>query len=244
MNSAAQPGSEHSPLHFVASFIATFMAFFLHRSRVVLLSQALAALGLSAAVLPPAALAQTAPAPDHAPSFTAGPDDVMRVLPAQLLPALQVDCHGVKTAAPAWPAQLQACAALLTTLNQVSVPEKQASLPTAMLCPAPSPLAAAWSRAAEQASNLVKLDFAGAPEQVTGASFIGPKGSRVLLVNRSAQAVRVKLGTWVGKAARLDQYTEPSGAAQAPRVQHLRRELDAQDAQGILLPPMSLSVVG
>ncbi len=210
------------------------------------LSHTLAALGLSAAALLPAAFAQAAPAPipDNAPSFTAGPDDVMRVLPAQLLPALQVNCHGVKIAAPAWRAQLDASAALLVNLNQVTVPEKQAVLPMALLCPAPSPLAAAWSRAAEQASNLVKLDFPGAPEQVTGASFIGPRGGRVLIVNRSAQAVRVNLGTWVSKTARLDQYTEPGAAAQPPKVEHLRRALGTQDAQGILLPPMSLSVVG
>ena len=36
-------------------------------------------------------------------------------------------------------------------------------LPKAMLCPEPSALAAAWIRAAEEASNLVKLDFPGAP---------------------------------------------------------------------------------
>ncbi|MCE1162247.1 MAG: hypothetical protein LWW80_04830 [Thiomonas sp.] len=210
----------------------------LHPYRVRRLPQILAAVGLSAAALLPPAFAQTAP------SFTAGPDDLMRVLPSQLLPALQIDCHGVKIAAPAWPAQLDASAALLATLNQVKVPEKLAALPMAMLCPAPSPLAAAWGRAAEQAGNLVKLDFPGAPGQVSGASFLGPQGSRVLLVNRSTQAVRVKLGTWVAKNARLDQYTQGDTAASPPKIDHLRRALGTEDAQGILLPPMSLSVVG
>lgn len=210
----------------------------LHPYRVRRLPQILAAVGLSAAALLPPAFAQTAP------SFTAGPDDLMRVLPSQLLPALQIDCHGVKIAAPAWPAQLDASAALLATLNQVKVPEKLAALPMAMLCPTPSPLAAAWSRAAEQAGNLVKLDFPGAPGQVSGASFLGPQGSRVLLVNRSTQAVRVKLGTWVAKNARLDQYTQGDTAASPPKIDHLRRALGTEDAQGILLPPMSLSVVG
>ena len=77
----------------------------LHPYRVLRLPQILAAVGLSAAALLPPAFAQTAP------SFTAGPDDVMRVLPSHLLPALQIDCHGVKIAAPAWPAQLDASAA-------------------------------------------------------------------------------------------------------------------------------------
>ncbi|WP_079420490.1 hypothetical protein [Thiomonas intermedia] len=208
------------------------------QTRALRLPQILSAIGLSAAALLPSAFAQTAP------SFTAGPDDLMRVLPSQLLPALQADCHGVKIAAPAWPAQLDASATLLTTLNQVKVPEKQAALPMAMLCPAPSPLAAAWSRAAEQAGNLVKLDFPGAPGQVSGASFLGPQGSRVLLVNRSTLAVRVKLGTWVAKDARLDQYTQGGTTASPPKIDHLRRALGTEDAQGVLLPPMSLSVVG
>ncbi|MEW6561584.1 MAG: hypothetical protein AB1412_15470 [Pseudomonadota bacterium] len=198
----------------------------------------LGAIGLSAAVLSSAAFAQTAP------SFTAGPDDLMRVLPARLLPALQADCHGIRTVAPAWRAQLDASAALLVRLNQAQVPEQQAVLPMAMLCPAPSPLATAWSRAAEQASNLVKLDFPGAPGEVSGASFLGPQGSRVLLINRSMQPVRVKLGTWVPKDARLDQFTQGDAASNPPKIEHLRRPLGAADEQGVLLPPLSLSVIG
>lgn len=210
------------------------------------LTRTLSAIALAAAALAPSAFAQAAPkaAPDATPSFVAGPGDLMRELPASLLPALQADCHGIKIAAAAWAAQLDASAALLTTLNQVKVPPTEATLPKALLCPAPSPLAAAWSRAAEQAGNLVKLDFPGAPEQVSGASFLGPQGSRVLLVNRSTQPVRVKLGTWVGKQARLDQYIQRNPAANPPTIEHLRRALGAQDAQGVLLPPMSLSVIG
>lgn len=215
------------------------MSFALFRpTRAFGLRPVLGAVALSAATLLPPAFAQTAP------SFIAGPDDLMRVLPAQLLPALQAPCHGVKVAAPAWPAQLDASAALLVTLNQAAVPQQQAMLPKAMLCPAPSALAAAWSRAADQAGNLVKLDFPGAPSLVSGASFVGPQGSRVLLVNRSAQAVRVKLGTWVSKDARLDQYTQSGSTASPPSIRHLRRALGTEDADGVLLPPMSLSVVG
>lgn len=217
------------------------------------LTRTLAALALATAALPPAALAQTAEAP--VPSLTAGPDDVMRILPTELLAAVRQPCHGIKIATPAWDAQLDASAKLLLTLDQAAVPAGQATLPRAMLCPAPSALAAAWTRAAEQANNLVKLDFPGAPLQaagadskqasaITGASFIGLKGSRVLVVNQSAQPVRVRLGTWVSKTARLDQYTEQPGAAKPPRIEHLRRPLDAQDAQGVLLPPKSLSVIG
>lgn len=217
------------------------------------LMQILAALTLSVAAWQPAASAQTAAA--AAPSLTAGPDDLMRILPAQLLAAMRQPCHGIKVATPAWEAQLNASAKLLITLNQVNVPPGQANLPKAMLCPEPSALAAAWIRAAEQASNLVKLDFPGAPvlamqadnkptPAVTGASFIGMKGSRVLLVNQSAQPVRVRLGTWVSKTAQIDQYTEQAGGANPPRIDHLQRALGAEDAQGILLPPKSLSVVG
>lgn len=224
-----------------------------HRSRSTRLIQALAALALAVGVSQPAAFAQTAAAP--APSLTAGPDDVMRILPTELLTAVRQPCHGIKVAAPAWDVQLDASAKLLLSLDQVAVPAGQATLPKALLCPAPSALAAAWTRAAEQANNLVKLDFPGAPLQaagadgkqtsaITGASFIGLKGSRVLVVNQSAQPVRVRLGTWVSKTARLDQYTQQPGAANPPRIEHLQRPLGAQDAQGILLPPKSISVVG
>ncbi len=179
----------------------------------------------------------------------------MRILPAELLTAVRQPCHGIKVASPAWDAQLDASARLLRTLDQAAVPDGQATLPKAMLCPAPSALAAAWIRAAEQANNLVKLDFPGAPlltagaddkpmSALTGASFIGLHGSRVLMVNQSAQPVRVRLGTWVGKTARLDQYTQQPGATNLPRIQHLQRALGAEDAQGVLLPPKSLSVIG
>lgn len=214
----------------------------------------LAALTLSVAAWQPAASAQTTAT--NAPSLTAGPDDLMRILPAsQLLAAMRQPCHGIKVATPAWDAQLDASAKLLVTLNQVNVPPEAARLPKAMLCPEPSALAAAWIRAAEEASNLVKLDFPGAPvlgmqadnkpaPAVTGAGFIGMKGGRVLIVNQSAQPVRVRLGTWVSKTARLDQYTQRAGSANPPHIDHLQRALGAEDAQGILLPPKSLSVVG
>jgi len=224
------------------------------RLRSTRLIQTLTALALAVGASQPAAFAQTA-ATTTTPSLTAGPDNVMRILPTELLTTVQQPCHGVKVAAPAWDAQLDASARLLLTLDQAVVPAGQATLPKAMLCPAPSALAAAWTRAAEQANNLVELDFPGGPllasdavgkptSAITGASFIGLKGSRVLVVNQSMQPVRVRLGTWVSKTARLDQYTQQSGSANPPRIGHLQRPLDAQDAQGVLLPPKSLSVIG
>jgi len=188
------------------------------------------------------------------PTLTAGPDDVMRILPAPLLDSLQPRCDTHRATSATWRAQLDATAALLDALDQAAVPAAQATLPATMLCPAGAPLAAAWRRATEQASNLVKLDFPGAPvlpgsastqagtPAVSGVSFIGLTGSRVLVVNRGTQPVRVRLGSWIGNAARLDQYTRQPGASR--RIGHLQRALDAADAQGIVLPPMSLSVVG
>ncbi|MGC9162731.1 MAG: hypothetical protein ACP5F9_04185 [Thiomonas sp.] len=210
---------------------------------------ALCLMGLCAAMLPAHAQSST----DALPSLTAGPDDLMRILPAQLLAGLQPVCDGVRTAAPPWSAQLEASVALLHRLNQASVPAAQAVLPTDMLCSRPRALAAAWMRAADRASNLVQLDFAGGPTlagpaaegeaAVVGASFIGASGSRVLVINRGAQPVRVLLGSWIGKTARLDQYTAPD-ATQPAQVRHLRRAIGPQDAQGIVLPPLSLSVIG
>lgn len=220
------------------------------------LTPSLAASILALAALLPAASAQTStPEAGTVASLTAGPGDVMRVLPVQLLPALQPACGNAKAAIPAWSAQLDASAALLVRLNQVHVPATLEALPKAMLCTPPDPLAAAWRRAAEQASNLVKLDFSGAPTliairgakpapAITGAGFIGVTGGRVLIVNRGAQAVRVRLGTWVGTSARLDQYAAPAGTEDPRQIRHVERALSARDAHGIVLPPMSLSVVG
>ncbi|MGE0071791.1 MAG: hypothetical protein AB7S55_01840 [Thiomonas sp.] len=188
------------------------------------------------------------------PTLTAGPDDVMRILPAPLLASLQPHCTAHRAATPTWQAQLDATTALLDALDQPAVPAAQATLPAAMLCPAHAPLSAAWRRATARATNLVKLDFPGAPAlprgasgladvpAVSGISFIGLTGSRVLIVNRGTQPVRVRLGSWIGTAARLDQYSPRPGAGR--RIGHVQRALDAADSHGIVLPPMSLSVIG
>jgi len=193
--------------------------------------------------------AQTAA--DATPTLTAGPDDLMRILPPQLLAGLQPVCSG-GSAHPAWSAQIDAIVALLYRLNQAVVPPQDAALPAAVLCAPQRAVGAALRRAAQHASNLVLLDFPGAPRvvqphgedapAVVGASFIGPHGSRVLVVNRGTQPVRVVLGSWIGKSARLDQYTAPD--AHAAAVRHLRRALGPQDAHGIWLAPLSLSVIG
>lgn len=176
----------------------------------------------------------------------------MRILPPQLLASLQPVCSGA-SASPAWSAQIDAIAALLHRLNQAVVPPQDATLPHAVLCASPQAVGAALRRAAQHASNLVLLDFPGAPRvpqphgedapAVVGASFIGPQGSRVLVVNRGAQPVRVVLGSWVGKSPRLDQYTAPDPRS-AAAVRHVRRAVGPQDAHGIWLAPLSLSVIG
>lgn len=199
-------------------------------------------------------------------AFTgAGPDDVMRALPrqrdAQAL-LLQTQTTTRAGLAQSWAAQLRQLARVLRAIDLQQI--KHARAGTEALCSAAhwsagpaSPCAAVVAaRHFLKAAYVGALDYeklrfpgidgafpaatAGAPLQ--GGSFIGPQGSRVLLVNLGAKPIRVDLGHWASAKPTLQQaWLKRSADAAGAR---LRQRVSVGVQPPIMLPPESVSVIG
>jgi hypothetical protein len=186
------------------------------------------------------------------PTLTAGPGDVMRPLPQQLALRQCPPCTAqIAVSAAPWRGMLSQIAALLRALDTEGRPSPDNPLPSVALCHAgaqATPLDVALRRVLLHARDVERLRFAQSPllpvdpgteerpsPTVSGASFLGPEGSQVLVINRGTRTTRVRLGTWVRKEARLEQF-------RATPLATISAIVTPQQAS-ITLPPESLSIV-
>ena len=204
----------------------------------------------------------TAQAAPRAAFTGVGPDDVMRVLPRQRDTQALLRQAAVRTDLPqSWAMQLHQLARVLRAIDLQRI--KHARTGTDALCssvpwsadPVPSCAAVVTARhflkaAYAGALDYEKLRFPGIdgafPAATSGAalqggSFIGPQGSRVLLVNLGAKPIRVDLGHWASAKPTLQQawLKRPAHAAGA----RLQQRVSAGARQPFMLPPESISVI-
>lgn len=210
----------------------------------------LAACGLAALL----AGCATRPGPTVAttPALTAGPGDVMRPLPQRLALRQRPPCAAqIAVSASQWRGTLAHIAALLQALDTETRLSPDNPLPSVALCHAgtrATPLDIALWSVLLHARDVERLRFAQSPllpvdpgtdarpsRTVSGASFLGPEGSQVLVINRGTRTARVRLGTWVRKEARLEQF-------RAAPLATISAILAPQQAS-VTLPPESLSIV-
>ncbi|OIQ94858.1 hypothetical protein GALL_232130 [mine drainage metagenome] len=207
----------------------------------------------------------TAQATPHAAFTGAGPDDVMRVLPRQrdaqaLLQQTQTTTRA--GLAQSWAAQLRQLARVLRAIDLQQI--KHARAGTDARCssahwsagPASPCAAVVAARHFLKAAYVGALDYeklrfpgidgafpaATAGAVLQGGSFIGPRGSRVLLVNLGAKPIRVDLGHWASAKPTLQQawLKRPVDAAGA----RLRQRVSVGAQPPFMLPPESISVIG
>ncbi len=195
------------------------------------IARRLAAFGCAAGLAGGGAIAAASPLP-----LVAGPGDLMRALPPGLARQFSPSPIG-RGAAPDWNAQLAGVATLLRRLDRPTT-GAAATVLDGMPQPFPAPLRAALRKVVVRSRDVEWLRFSPTPRDgaVVGASFVGPTGSAVVMVNRSRHAVRVELGSWVRSNAPLAVYALPapaSGVASA-RVA----------PGGVVLPARSVVIAG
>ena len=218
---------------------------------------------LRSLVIAAVAATVTAQAAPRAAFTGVGPDDVMRILPRQRDAQALLRQAAVRTdLTQSWAMQLHQLARVLRAIDMQQL--KHAPTGANALCgavhwsadPASSCAAVVAARHFLKAAYAGALDYeklrfpgidgafpaATAGAALQGGSFIGPRGSRVLLVNLGAKPVRVDLGHWASARPTLQQawLKRPAHAAGA----RLQRRVSAGARQPFMLPPESISVIG
>lgn len=145
--------------------------------------------------------------------LVAGPGDLMRALPPGLARQFSPGPFG-RGAAPDWNAQLAGVSTLLRRLDRPTT-GAAATVLGGMPQPFPAPLRTALREVVVRSRDVEWLHFSPTPRDgaVVGASFVGPTGCEVVMVNRNRHAVRVELGSWVRSNAPLAVYAPPGAAS-------------------------------
>lgn len=189
-----------------------------------------------------AALAAAAPAEAALP-VVAGPGDVMRALPPHLARQIAPD-RNIAAASPPWSRRLARLAGTLRALDRGDPGGDPSSDVAAALRrlgrERPAALAAAMRDVLRDARDFEWLRFSRAPSgALVGASFLGPDGSRVVVINRGTRALRVRLGSWVRSHARFEVFAPGPGSKAAPHAIFGR-----VGPGGLVLPPRSVAIAG